>query len=167
MLIKNCLFRHLIHKFSLRVQPPILSYKLSLLPNHRGYFPFYYAIFNTINYLKNDLSLIRLQAMMATYGIQTQTPHEVNRIEREIERVWCNWSYLTLFRFFQPKVEPVQIWSSQQLIKFFQQLGVNEKIGLTGTPNIYNCLYFYSNFSLCVHFQLRSATTSCGFSWNE
>ncbi|XP_031623175.1 probable phosphorylase b kinase regulatory subunit beta isoform X5 [Contarinia nasturtii] len=50
----------------------------------------------------------RLQAMMATYGIQTQTPHEV---------------------------EPVQIWSSTQLIKFFQQLGVNEKIGLTGRPN--------------------------------
>lgn len=46
--------------------------------------------------------------MMATYGIQTQTPHEV---------------------------EPVQIWSSTQLIKFFQQLGVNEKIGLTGRPN--------------------------------
>lgn len=44
---------------------------------------------------------------MATYGIQTQTPHEV---------------------------EPVQIWSSTQLIKIFQQLGVNEKIGLTGRP---------------------------------
>lgn len=46
--------------------------------------------------------------MMATYGIQTQTCHEV---------------------------EPVQIWSSTQLIKIFQQLGVNEKIGLTGRPN--------------------------------
>lgn len=33
---------------------------------------------------------MRLQAMMATYGIQTQTPHEV---------------------------EPVQIWSSTQLMK--------------------------------------------------
>lgn len=37
--------------------------------------------------------------------------------------------------FFQTQVEPVQIWSSTQLIKFFQQLGVNEKIGLTGRPN--------------------------------
>lgn len=42
-----------------------------------------------------------------TYGIQTQTPHEV---------------------------EPVQIWSSTQLIKIYEQLGVNEKIGLTGRP---------------------------------
>lgn len=50
---------------------------------------------------------MRLQAMMATYGIQTQTPHEV---------------------------EPVQIWSSTQLIKIFQELGVNDKIGLTGRP---------------------------------
>lgn len=43
-----------------------------------------------------------------TYGIQTQTPHEV---------------------------EPVQIWSSTQLIKIYQQLGVNEKIGLSGRPS--------------------------------
>ncbi|XP_062705400.1 probable phosphorylase b kinase regulatory subunit beta isoform X3 [Aedes albopictus] len=50
---------------------------------------------------------MRLQAMMATYGIQTQTPHEV---------------------------EPVQIWSSTQLINVYQQLGVNDKIGLTGRP---------------------------------
>lgn len=48
---------------------------------------------------------MRLQAMLMTYGIQTQTPHEV---------------------------EPVQIWSSMQLIKIYQQLGVNEKIGLSG-----------------------------------
>lgn len=35
---------------------------------------------------------MRLQAMMATYGIHTQTPHEV---------------------------EPVQIWSPNQLVKVF------------------------------------------------
>lgn len=51
---------------------------------------------------------MRLQAMMATYGIQTQTPHEV---------------------------EPVQIWSSTELIKVYQFLGVNDKIGLTGRPS--------------------------------
>lgn len=45
--------------------------------------------------------------MLMTYGIQTQTPHEV---------------------------EPVQIWSSTQLIQIYQQLGVNEKIGLSGRP---------------------------------
>lgn len=50
---------------------------------------------------------MRLQAMMATYGIQTQTPHEV---------------------------EPVQIWSSTQLIQVYQQLGVNEKLQLSGRP---------------------------------
>ncbi|KAL1514297.1 hypothetical protein ABEB36_003576 [Hypothenemus hampei] len=50
---------------------------------------------------------MRLQAMMATYGIQTQTPHEV---------------------------EPVQIWSSTQLVKVYQSLGVNKKLKLHGRP---------------------------------
>ncbi|XP_014600411.1 PREDICTED: probable phosphorylase b kinase regulatory subunit beta isoform X1 [Polistes canadensis] len=50
---------------------------------------------------------MRLQAMMATYGIQTQTPHEV---------------------------EPVQILSSTQLIKVYQKLGVNKKLNLQGRP---------------------------------
>ncbi|KAK7865402.1 hypothetical protein R5R35_001882 [Gryllus longicercus] len=50
---------------------------------------------------------MRLQAMMATYGIQTQTPHEV---------------------------EPVQIWSSKQMVTVFEQLGVNNKLGLKGRP---------------------------------
>lgn len=50
---------------------------------------------------------MRLQAMMATYGIQTQTPHEV---------------------------EPVQIWSSNQLVKVYEQLGVNKKLNVKGRP---------------------------------
>lgn len=50
---------------------------------------------------------MRLQAMLMTYGIMTQTPHEV---------------------------EPVQIWSSTELIKIYQQLGVNNKLGLSGRP---------------------------------
>ncbi|XP_060518432.1 probable phosphorylase b kinase regulatory subunit beta [Cylas formicarius] len=50
---------------------------------------------------------MRLQAMMATYGIQTQTPHEV---------------------------EPVQIWSSTQLVQIYQNLGVNKKMKLHGRP---------------------------------
>ncbi|KAJ4443779.1 hypothetical protein ANN_05557 [Periplaneta americana] len=50
---------------------------------------------------------MRLQAMMATYGIQTQTPHEV---------------------------EPVQIWSSRELVKVYKQLGVNSKLNLNGRP---------------------------------
>lgn len=50
---------------------------------------------------------MRLQAMMATYGIQTQTPHEV---------------------------EPVQILSSTQLVKVYEKLGVNTKLNLQGRP---------------------------------
>ncbi|XP_042207580.1 probable phosphorylase b kinase regulatory subunit beta isoform X3 [Homarus americanus] len=50
---------------------------------------------------------MRLQAMMATYGIQTQTPHEV---------------------------EPVQIWPPKELVKVYQNLGVSEKLGLGGRP---------------------------------
>ena len=50
---------------------------------------------------------MRLQAMMATYGIQTQTPHEV---------------------------EPVQVWSSSQLVKVYENLGVNTKLNLKGRP---------------------------------
>ncbi|CAK9796068.1 Probable phosphorylase b kinase regulatory subunit beta [Anthophora quadrimaculata] len=50
---------------------------------------------------------MRLQAMMATYGIQTQTPHEV---------------------------EPVQILSSTQLVKVYEKLGVNGKLNLQGRP---------------------------------
>ncbi|CAL4083790.1 unnamed protein product, partial [Meganyctiphanes norvegica] len=50
---------------------------------------------------------MRLQAMMATYGIQTQTPHEV---------------------------EPVQIWPPKELVKIYQNLGVSEKLGLRGRP---------------------------------
>ncbi|OTF80695.1 phosphorylase b kinase regulatory subunit beta-like protein [Euroglyphus maynei] len=49
----------------------------------------------------------RLKAMMATYGIQTQTPVEV---------------------------EPVKIWSSSQLVKIYEYLGINEKLGLKGRP---------------------------------
>lgn len=51
---------------------------------------------------------MRLQAMMGTYGIQTQTPHEV---------------------------EPVQICSSSQLVQLYKQLGVCNKLGLTGRPD--------------------------------
>jgi len=51
---------------------------------------------------------MRLQAMMATYGIRTQTPHEV---------------------------EPVQIWPPNQLVKVYEQLGVNTKLNLRGRPS--------------------------------
>lgn len=50
---------------------------------------------------------MRLQAMMATYGIHTQTPHEV---------------------------EPVQIWSPNQLVKIYEYLGISKKLGLKGRP---------------------------------
>ncbi|XP_041971437.1 probable phosphorylase b kinase regulatory subunit beta isoform X2 [Aricia agestis] len=50
---------------------------------------------------------MRLQAMMGTYGIQTQTPHEV---------------------------EPVQICSSTQLVHVYRELGLCPKLKLTGRP---------------------------------
>ncbi|XP_037068061.1 probable phosphorylase b kinase regulatory subunit beta isoform X2 [Pollicipes pollicipes] len=49
----------------------------------------------------------RLQAMLATYGVQSQTPKEV---------------------------EPVQIWSQRQLVEVYRNLGVNRKLGLEGRP---------------------------------
>lgn len=76
----------------------------------------------------------RLQAMMATYGIQTQTPHEVSNTHSFIHLIETSICLLFFFCLHK-KVEPVQIWSSTQLIKIFQELGVNEKIGLTGRPN--------------------------------
>ena len=51
---------------------------------------------------------VRLQQMLATYGIQTQTPHQI---------------------------EPIQIWPPGELVKAYEQLGVNSKLGLTGRPS--------------------------------
>lgn len=67
--------------------------------------------------------------MMATYGIQTQTPHEV----RIVFQFPISLDFIFKKMFLQ--VEPVQIWSSTQLIKVYQQLGVNEKLGLSGRPS--------------------------------
>uniref|UniRef100_A0A0P5Q2D6 Phosphorylase b kinase regulatory subunit n=1 Tax=Daphnia magna TaxID=35525 RepID=A0A0P5Q2D6_9CRUS len=50
---------------------------------------------------------MRLQAMMGTYGIQTQTPHEV---------------------------EPVQIWPPKELVKVYEHLGLSKRLGLEGRP---------------------------------
>ncbi|XP_045674622.1 phosphorylase b kinase regulatory subunit beta isoform X4 [Phyllostomus hastatus] len=50
----------------------------------------------------------RLQVFLNTYGIQTQTPQQV---------------------------EPIQIWAQQELVKAYFHLGVNEKLGLTGRPD--------------------------------
>ncbi|KAI0220911.1 Phosphorylase b kinase regulatory subunit beta [Lamellibrachia satsuma] len=50
---------------------------------------------------------VRLQQMLSTYGIQTQTPHQV---------------------------EPIQIWPPSELAKAYEQLGVNHKLGLSGRP---------------------------------
>lgn len=49
----------------------------------------------------------RLQSTLATYGIQTQTPSQL---------------------------EPIQIWSPGQLIKLLEHLGQNPRLGLTGRP---------------------------------
>jgi len=49
----------------------------------------------------------RLQAMLANYGIQTQTPHEV---------------------------EPVQIWSPSEMVKVLKYMGTCSQLGLKGRP---------------------------------
>ncbi|VDM37266.1 unnamed protein product [Toxocara canis] len=49
----------------------------------------------------------RLQMMLSTYGISAQTPHEL---------------------------EPVQIWPSWKMVKVFESLGKNNKLGLRGRP---------------------------------
>nr|XP_023411445.1 phosphorylase b kinase regulatory subunit beta isoform X4 [Loxodonta africana] len=50
----------------------------------------------------------RLQVFLNTYGIQTQTPLQV---------------------------EPIQIWPQQELVRAYFHLGVNEKLGLSGRPD--------------------------------
>ncbi|XP_074957616.1 phosphorylase b kinase regulatory subunit beta isoform X2 [Phalacrocorax aristotelis] len=66
--------------------------------------------------LENDLvvhvALIaesqRLQVFLNTYGIQTQTPQQV---------------------------EPIQIWAQKELVKAYFHLGINGKLGLSGRPD--------------------------------
>ncbi|NWS73672.1 KPBB kinase, partial [Crotophaga sulcirostris] len=66
--------------------------------------------------LENDLvvhvALIaesqRLQVFLNTYGIQTQTPQQV---------------------------EPIQIWAQKELVKAYFHLGINDKLGLSGRPD--------------------------------
>uniref|UniRef100_A0A8B9MNJ9 Phosphorylase b kinase regulatory subunit n=1 Tax=Accipiter nisus TaxID=211598 RepID=A0A8B9MNJ9_9AVES len=49
-----------------------------------------------------------LQVFLNTYGIQTQTPQQV---------------------------EPIQIWAQKELVKAYFHLGVNDKLGLSGRPD--------------------------------
>jgi len=49
----------------------------------------------------------RLQQLLGTYGIETQTPHQI---------------------------EPIQIWSPNELTRAYEHLGINKKLGLTGRP---------------------------------
>ncbi|KAM6300583.1 phosphorylase b kinase regulatory subunit beta isoform 1-T1 [Aegotheles albertisi] len=50
----------------------------------------------------------RLQVFLNTYGIQTQTPQQV---------------------------EPIQIWAQKELVKAYFHLGVNDKLALSGRPD--------------------------------
>ncbi|XP_030620488.1 phosphorylase b kinase regulatory subunit beta isoform X1 [Chanos chanos] len=49
----------------------------------------------------------RLQVFLSTYGIQTQTPQQV---------------------------EPIQIWPQKELVKAYRFLAINKKLGLSGRP---------------------------------
>ncbi|CAF0884251.1 unnamed protein product, partial [Brachionus calyciflorus] len=51
---------------------------------------------------------VRLQQMLANYGIQSQTPHQI---------------------------EPIEIWPPSELVKVYEHLGYNTKLKLSGRPN--------------------------------
>uniref|UniRef100_A0A8C1GKE1 Phosphorylase b kinase regulatory subunit n=1 Tax=Cyprinus carpio TaxID=7962 RepID=A0A8C1GKE1_CYPCA len=53
------------------------------------------------------LVFFRLQVFLNTYGIQTQTPQQV---------------------------EPIQIWPQKELVKAYRFLAINKKLGLSGRP---------------------------------
>lgn len=79
---------------------------------HYGYINHRYSSFKVIESdLVVQVALIAenrsLQTMLATYGIDTQTPKQV---------------------------EPIQIWPPSELIKVYKKLGVNQKLCLTGRP---------------------------------
>ena len=48
-----------------------------------------------------------LQQLLGTYGIETQTPRQI---------------------------EPIQIWSPKELTKAYEYLGSNKKLGISGRP---------------------------------
>ena len=76
---------------------------------------------------------MRLQAMMATYGIQTQTPHEV---------------------------EPVQIWPPKELVKVYEHLGVSKRLGLQVLLNEIQCILRLLNYILIFYSVPGSSDTS-------
>uniref|UniRef100_A0A669BB82 Phosphorylase b kinase regulatory subunit n=1 Tax=Oreochromis niloticus TaxID=8128 RepID=A0A669BB82_ORENI len=62
---------------------------------------------NLILYV-SSLCGCRLQVFLNTYGIQTQTPQQV---------------------------EPIQIWPQKELVKAYRFLAINKKLGLSGRPD--------------------------------
>lgn len=87
-----------------RVRPVTWWCKLSWLQNQCG---FKVRQLNQPIFQRNKsitlTSLLISVAMMGTYGIQTQTPHEV---------------------------EPVQIWPPKELVKVYEHLGLSKRLGL-------------------------------------
>ncbi|XP_078688666.1 phosphorylase b kinase regulatory subunit beta-like isoform X2 [Branchiostoma floridae x Branchiostoma belcheri] len=86
----------------------------SLPPGERSNVNSRYSSFRSQSYVSDQsiqMVLIAestsLQSTLAMYGIQTQTPQQV---------------------------EPIQIWPPGELVKVYEFLGVNKKLGLTGRP---------------------------------
>lgn len=80
--------------------------------NRYGHSSYRYSSFKVADSdLVVQVSLIaesrNLQASLATFGIETQTPQQI---------------------------EPIQIWPPSELVKAYKRLGVNRKLGLTGRP---------------------------------
>lgn len=91
---------------------PLERHKRRSNLGHYGYINHRYSSFKvTESDLVVQVALIAenrsLQATLATYGIGTQTPKQV---------------------------EPIQIWPPSELIKVYKKLGVNQKLSLSGRP---------------------------------
>ncbi|XP_013380761.1 phosphorylase b kinase regulatory subunit beta isoform X2 [Lingula anatina] len=108
-IISQLLFENLVHPAEL--DPIKRHLPAAARPRQSTRYSFFQEMVGTANDLIVQIVLIaesvRLQQMLANYGILTQTPHEI---------------------------EPIQVWSPNELTKAFSYLGINNKLGLTGRP---------------------------------
>ena len=69
---------------------------------------------------------VQLQMMLATYGISTQTPHEVEPVQ-----MWVNGAK----NYKTPLCSGIFSWSSWRLVKVFTAMGKDDKMDLDGRPS--------------------------------
>ncbi|XP_029281033.1 phosphorylase b kinase regulatory subunit beta [Cottoperca gobio] len=99
----------------------------------------------------------RLQVFLNTYGIQTQTPQQVEPIQiwpqkelvkgpiendvvihvaliAESQRLQVFLNTYGIQTQTPQQVEPIQIWPQKELVKAYRFLAINKKLGLSGRP---------------------------------